>query len=140
MAGKHAACGWALVQMHQQDGGLEPWCDVGGNIADKFRSATDHRESGDLGAMHRFDTEEIFEEMKQRLECQVDQMYKPRLGKAAVGKTLYPRLRCRKRSIYGKVSGIWYGLEFVLVWILMNFGQMKCHETTPGNPTDITAA
>ena len=86
------------------------------------------------------DTEEIFEEMKQRLECQVDQMYKPRLGKAAVGKTLYPRLRCRKRSIYGKVSGIWYGLEFVLVWILMNFGQMKCHETTPGNPTDITAA
>ena len=69
----------------------------------------DHRDSGDLGAMYRFDTEEIIEEMKQMLiKCQVyfekKQIFKHRMGKAAVGKTLCPCLRCRKTSIYGKVS------------------------------------
>ena len=69
--------------------------------------------------VHGLDSEEITEELKQRLKCQVElekkHMYKPGLGKSAVGKTLYPCLRCRVTSVYEKVSGIWYGLEFVLV-------------------------
>ena len=83
-----------------------------------FRSAADHQESRDVGAMHGLDSEEITEELKQRLKCQVylekKQIFKHRMGKAAVGKTLCPCLRCSKTSIYGEVSGIWYGLEFVL--------------------------
>ena len=36
-----------------------------------FRSAADHQDSGELGAVHGLDMEENTEEMKQRLECQV---------------------------------------------------------------------